>query len=129
MTETRRTVTNTAARLQAPPWMGGVPPSMIEAQEARGQRELVESDVLPTANPEVWERLEAMGVVRGEQVPGDPLFTYCTLPDGWTKRAAPDHSMWSDLLDADGEAVAGIFYKAAYYDRKADMHPRGRTTG
>jgi hypothetical protein len=40
------------------------------------------------------------------------------LPDGWQKRAT-DHDMWSELVDADGVVVASMFYKAAFYDRRA----------
>ncbi len=30
--------------------------------------------------------------------------------------------MWSDLLDEKGRKRGAIFYKAAFYDRRADMH-------
>ena len=43
------------------------------------------------------------------------------LPAGWKKQAT-DHSMWSKLLDESGAVVASIFYKAAFYDRIAEMN-------
>lgn len=51
----------------------------------------------------------------------DDLFIQALLPAGW-KKEATDHSMWSDLLDEQGRKRGGIFYKAAFYDRRADMH-------
>jgi hypothetical protein len=96
-------------------------PGGIVEMEARGQRELVESDVLPSDIEEVDRKaLEAAGVVFGEKVDGDPLFTKVTFPKGWTKRAT-GHSMWNELLDDRGRVRARIFYKAAFYDRKAHI--------
>ena len=95
-------------------------PGGIERQEAVGQYELVNSDVLPSEIHGDKSILEAAGVVFGEPVEGDPLFTNVTLPEGWRK-VATDHSMHSDLVDADGKKRASIFYKAAHYDRRADM--------
>lgn len=100
----------------------------VERQEARGQRELNASEMLPkrgTIEREgghygpVWrEKLEALGFIFGDE--GDDLFVHCTLPGGWTKKAT-DHSMWSKLYDEQGRERASIFYKAAYYDRDAHM--------
>lgn len=92
----------------------------IERQEAVGQYELVNSDVLPAEVHGNRGVLEADGVVFGDPVEGDPLFVNVTLPDGWQK-VPTDHSMHSDLVDAGGKRRANIFYKAAYYDRRADM--------
>lgn len=94
---------------------GGGPSGAIERSEARGQRELVNASVLPTdgLNDPCWA---AMGIVIGQPVNGDPMFTEVQLPTGWSKRAT-DHSMWSELVDAKGRKRASIFYKAAFYDR------------
>jgi hypothetical protein len=91
-------------------------PGGIEAQEAQGQQTLVNSDILPKDSP--WNQLEAMGIKRGKDV--DDLFVSVELPEGW-KKVATDHSMWSELQDASGKVVASIFYKAAFYDRKAHL--------
>lgn len=97
----------------------------IEAQEAQGQRSLVNSDTLPT------EGLDGLGGMPGieilEPVDGDPLFTYVKLPAGWSKRGT-DHDMWSDLLDEKGRKRASIFYKAAFYDRRARIQLECRFT-
>lgn len=96
----------------------------IEHQEAEGQRELVQSEVLPeygSANPAV----QALGIEWGEPVPGDPIFRSVKLPAGWTKRAT-DHAMWSELCDAEGVVRAEIFYKAAFYDRRAFIRATSR---
>lgn len=101
---------------------------MIEAQEAAGQRQLVVSSVLPTDGLEKErEVLEAWGVVIGEPVPGDEMFTSVTLPAGWQKKAT-GHSMHSDLLDDRGHRRAGMFYKAAFYDRSAHISLCSRLT-
>lgn len=91
----------------------------IEGMEAAGQQHLVNSDRLPARGP--WADLEALGFVKGKQVDGDDLFVHCELPAGW-KRAGTSHSMHSDILDERGVPRVGIFYKAAFYDRRADMH-------
>ena len=91
----------------------------IERQEARGQEQLVGSDLLPTDCPkDVKTALEAAGVVFGEVVSGDALFRHVSLPTGW-KKVATDHAMWSTLVDDTGRERAKIFYKAAFYDRRA----------
>lgn len=106
--------------------LDGKSPSLaIEAQERRGQEQLVASQVLP--NPtQRFERdaraeIEALGVVFGEPVEGDPLFVQATLPDGWARRGS-EHDMWSYVVDERGEERIAVFYKAAFYDRKAAMH-------
>ena len=99
----------------------------IEASEAAGQQEFVESAEFPkdlrpwrrydaSASDEAREKLEALGFVFGEDV--DELFQKVTLPEGW-KFKALDHSMWNALIDANGQERASIFYKAAFYDRRA----------
>jgi len=103
----------------------GGPLGAIERSEARGQRELVAAAVLPTQGllqPKERVAWEAMGIVIGDVVEGDDVFTNVTLPTGWAKRAT-DHSMWSDLVDSKGRKRAAIFYKAAFYDRSAFIRP------
>lgn len=85
----------------------------IMNQEARGQAALVNSDTLPKDGVEA---LVPAGVIVGEEV--DDLFVRVTLPAGW-KKEPTDHSMWSKLVDDKGRERAAIFYKAAFYDRKA----------
>lgn len=93
----------------------------IYAQEAAGQRDLVESTTLPSEiSDEDRKALQKHGVRFGKQVNDDPLFTYAFLPDGWQIKPS-DHSMWSYLLDDKGRRRASIFYKAAFYDRKAHL--------
>jgi hypothetical protein len=94
----------------------------IYDQEADGQRSLVNSDTLPSEmSSEARQVLEQAGVVFGELVEGDPLFIYVTLPPGWTKQGT-SHSMHSNLLDDKGRVRANMFYKAAFYDRRADLN-------
>ena len=101
-------------------FIAAVTPGGIEAQERAGQATFVSRTTLPKdmnfANSQ--ETLKQMGITLGAEV--DDLFVEAQLPDGWTKRAT-DHDMWSDLLDERGRKRAEIFYKAAFYDRKAHM--------
>lgn len=106
----------------------------IEAQEARGQRELAQSNQLPRigllvgytnygeppeGTPELLPAWKAIGVSL-VALGSDKLFADVALPKGW-KIKPTSHSMWSDLVDAKGRKRAGIFYKAAFYDRGAHM--------
>jgi hypothetical protein len=92
-------------------------PEEIERSEAQGQEELVASDTLPTDLKDK-SSFESLGFVFGEVVENDPLFQYVTLPEGWKKQST-DHSMWSKIVDQDGNERVSIFYKAAFYDRTA----------
>jgi hypothetical protein len=94
-------------------------PGGIERQEAAGQSALVEGATLPKEiHGATREQLTALGFRFGADA--DELFVMCELPPGWTKRAT-DHSMHSELMDEQGRKRASIFYKAAFYDRRADM--------
>jgi hypothetical protein len=102
----------------------------IEMQEAEGQRALLESQArLPVES--VWgdrhiahDVLRGFGVVFGEKQ-ADGLFYEVTLPEGW-RIVSGDGPMWSYLLDEKGRQRASIFYKAAFYDRKAHIRAETR---
>jgi len=111
---------------------GGDPSDAILAQEARGQRDLAQSNQLPVdgspgssrcsdEDAEVWA---AMGIEWGPIDPKD-IFRNALLPEGW-KIQPTEHSMHSDLVDEKGRKRAGIFYKAAFYDRSANIHLTAR---
>lgn len=91
-------------------------PGGIEAQEARGQADLCAASRLPKDGPRA--ELEKMGVVYGDDY--DDLFVNVTLPSGW-KVEPTEHSMWSKLVDDSGRERASVFYKAAFYDRRARL--------
>jgi len=97
----------------------------VEAQEAQGQRELVESEALPTDLNRNEETVRSWGVKFLGVDEHNPLFQHVELPAGWTKRAT-DHAMWTDLLDAKGRKRASIFYKAAFYDQRAFLNVERR---
>lgn len=88
----------------------------ITGMEAAGQRELVASEQLPKDGP--WDDLIALGFTRGQGNDADDLFVNATLPEGWRKEPT-DHSMWSQIVDARGIKRVSVFYKAAFYDRRA----------
>ena len=94
-------------------------PGAIEEMEREGQSQLVTSDRLPT---DVKDRaaFEALGFTFGAPDPDDPMFMPATLPPGW-KREGGDHAMWSYIVDEHGRQRVAIFYKAAFYDRRAFM--------
>lgn len=95
----------------------------IELQEKAGQAEVVRMSVLPRKihNPEL-QHLDPVEVYArlGIKVTGDAddLFYNVELPEGWQKRAE-DHAMWSHLADEKQRQRVVVFYKAAFYDRKA----------
>jgi len=95
-------------------------PSGIEDQEARGNESFVESDTLPIPGPQDRKILESRGVEFLQTVENDPLFQYVRLPQGWKKEYAED-PRHSELIDGDGNVQARMFYKAAFYDRKASI--------
>jgi hypothetical protein len=96
-------------------------PGGIEAQEASEQRRAVAAQRLPKegtsgASRAAWER---MGFAFGNDA--DDLFVNVAFPKGWRLQAT-DHSMWNHLLDDKGRQRASMFYKGAFYDRKAHVH-------
>jgi hypothetical protein len=119
MTTEKKAPTNTTAEVAQDPMRALVTglPGEIERMEARGQREFTEADVLPVDGLDE-ERLTALGFRLGDVVPGDPLFRYAEMPPGWRK-VATGHSMWSNIVDEQGLTRIEVFYKAAYYDRRA----------
>lgn len=114
-------IKNTEKEDAHPIWLGGGNPDAIVNQEKRGQSELVNSSQLPSQIVGDKSILEAAGVKFGEASSGDELFTEAELPKGW-KLKATDHDMWSHLIDENTMIRAKIFYKAAFYDRRATMN-------
>ena len=100
--------------------MLGLGSGAVERQEARGQEVLAASAQLPRDMREGRAMFEALGFVFSEPADGDLLFLDAEMPDGWEIRPT-DHSVWSDLLDGEGRKRASVFYKAAFYDRRAHM--------
>lgn len=93
-------------------------PGLIEAMEARGQREVVASTRLPIEGSDD-PALLALGFTFGAS-DGD-LFREAVLPAGWRK-VGGDHAMWSYVEDGRGIRRVSVFYKAAWYDRSANMN-------
>jgi len=93
----------------------------IEEQEAAGMAELLASTSLPSSMSPGQAAFEDLGFTFGDIFDGDPLFVHATLPAGWARKASDD-ARCSYIVDERGMARVSIFYKAAFYDRKADMH-------
>lgn len=104
--------------------MMGLGRGAIEAQEAQGQADLIKSVSFPT-NGDQDDILEQLGFKLGEPYADDPLFRDVEMPKGW-KKSATGHAMHSHVLDETGAERIGIFYKAAFYDRKAQYHVKRR---
>lgn len=96
-------------------------PGAIEAQEAEGAAAMQAGDceVIP-AKGYADDELTALGFVLGPIDPKDPLFRQATLPPGW-KRIGTGHSMHTSIVDKLGRKRAAIFFKNAYYDRRAGL--------
>ncbi|MGW3410291.1 hypothetical protein [Streptomyces sp. NPDC000888] len=97
--------------------------AVIEGQERAGQHQLVNSDRLPVeiqSGCGDTAAFEALGFAFDEPDPSDSIFRPATLPEGW-KREGSDHDMWSYVVDELGRRRVAIFYKAAFYDRRAFM--------
>lgn len=104
-------------------------PGGIERQEAEGQAKLVANfDTLPK---EVFPQSPDIAGILGFKILGeaDEIFMRIEAPEGWQLKPT-SHSMHSDLIDANGRKRAGLFYKAAFYDRRASLTwlPRYRET-
>lgn len=103
-------------------------PGGIEAQEAKGQRDLVSNfDRLPK-KAEIGGHIdlrlfERLGFTFGADI--DDVFVSVVPPAGWTMKAT-EHSMWSRLVDDKGRERGSVFYKAAFYDRSAHVTLRSR---
>ena len=117
-------IENTSTRPPELHLLGGLTEGLdgyIGGMEKAGQAQFVGSDLIPTDRDAITDDdLVQLGFVLGPTVEGDPLFQTCSLPDGWTKRAA-DHDMWSHILDNEERVRFQVFYKAAFYDRRAAM--------
>lgn len=98
-------------------------PGGIQAQESRGQQALVAQCLFPVRIAQrgiTHEMLTAKWGITFEPGIVDGLFYKANLPPGWSIRPT-EHSMNSDLVDSQACNRAGIFYKAAFYDRNADV--------
>lgn len=95
----------------------------VPVQERLGQLEVASSTQLPVKGLLGQRaRWEAFGVkILDDTKTDDPLFCHVELPPGWQK-VPRDHAYWTDLVDAEGTVRAEIFYKAAFYDRRAHVH-------
>jgi hypothetical protein len=93
-------------------------PGGIEAQEKAGQAMLaLRFNQLPKEGMARYqEALEQLGFRIGADA--DDLFLSITPPPGWFMRPT-DHSMHSDIVDDQQRVRGSVFYKAAFYDRKA----------
>jgi hypothetical protein len=115
-------ITNTERDERHPEWLRGLNPDAIIDQEWRGQAQVIESSAIPTnlLGGITDDVLTDVGFELGEPFKDDPMFRPAKLPEGWSI-VATDHPMWTEIVDADGLAWFQLFYKAAFYDRKAHL--------
>jgi|SRR5580692_10545489 hypothetical protein len=102
-------------------------PGGIEAQETAGQAMLtLKFNQLPKEGFDRYGQiLDRLGFVAGKDI--DELFVSITPPTGWTLRPS-DHSMRSYIHDDQGRKRGAVFYKAAFYDRRANFYLTTRYT-
>lgn len=98
-------------------------PGGIEAQEKAGQESLLQTTDMPKELRPNRASFEKIGFKFGEDT--DELFVSATLPQGWAREGS-DHSMWTYIKDNQGRRRVAVFYKAAFYDRKAAASLEGR---
>ncbi len=122
-TNTEREARENPAKILVEAMMAGSSGAAIEAQEARGQEEVIRSQVVPTDIRTEGGKiaLEAAGMKFLGPVNGDELFQYVELPPGW-KKVSMGNDFWTNLVDEKGRERGSIFYKAASYDRDAFMN-------
>jgi hypothetical protein len=96
-------------------FVAAMTPGGIEAQEKRGQIEQSFAETLPVDMGTHRRDFEALGFVFGKS---DELFIEAKFPKGWRKKPT-EHSMWSEIVDDQGRKRGMIFYKAAFYDKRA----------
>jgi len=105
--------------------LGGDPGAILD-QEAAGAAELRIKSFLPVqgtqGREEEWEKV---GVTFGP-VPDDDIFREAFLPEGWVKESDSHDPRHMVIRDAKGRVRATMFYKAAFYDRKANVNLRSR---
>ncbi len=90
-------VTNTSKRPRLE-WLMGGNPNAIEAQEAQGQKELVNSSQLPSKvnsprGVNIEEQYALMGIKVIGKTQGDELFLDVELPNGWKKEEDLSHTL------------------------------------
>ena len=93
----------------------------IEEQEKAGQAALAGSGKAFLPRESNLDRLtvtKRTGILFHEDA--DELFVQVTLPPGWSIQPT-EHALYTVLQDAAGKLQAEVFYKAAFYDRKADI--------
>jgi hypothetical protein len=95
-------------------------PGGVEQQEAEGQRLLCSSNSMLPKRIEgtTREALARIGFKFGSDI--DNLFVAVIMPGGW-KLQPTKHAMLNNLLDDKGRVRGVVFYKSAFYDRRADL--------
>jgi len=93
----------------------------IEEQEAEGQRWLCDGKtILPKNYHDCTQKdFEKFGIeIVGDY---DDLFNLVKFPKGW-KIEPGESSYWSCLVNDQGKEIAKVFYKAAFYDKRAKIY-------
>lgn len=97
----------------------------IEEQERAGGREMLQATHTLPVDGSDDPKLAELGIVFGEVLEDDPIFREATLPEGWTRRDGEHpYGYWTYLDDENGVQRVAIFYKAAFYDRRATIYAR-----
>ena len=92
--------------------------NVVENMEREGHEKAIRQGLMPKEMCPAKEEWEKIGFVFKEI--DDDLMYSVTLPEGWSRRMT-DHDMHSEIVDANGLVRGTMFYKASFYDRKANM--------
>lgn len=98
--------------------------NIVENIEKEGQQHVINNIMVARKMWPSKEHFEQLGFIF-EDIPGDDVLCYATLPKGWSIKAT-NHPMWNDIIDENGMIRTEMFYKADFYDRKAHMDLRCR---
>lgn len=103
-------------------------PGGIEKQEAAGQSALIENCLLPIEISPSFDGTEITWADIVEKfgfkkiADHDDILFKAELPPAWKLTPNANSSFWSTIFDDQGRDRAGVFYKAAFYDRKAHLY-------
>lgn len=93
--------------------------NFLENMEVEGQQKAIRRNKMAKSmrpEKEIWEQLG----FKFSEIEDDDILYDATLPEGWSMQAT-EHAMWINILDPNGRIRGKMFYKAAFYDRRADM--------
>ena len=94
--------------------------NIVENMEKEGQQHVISNTMMARKMWPSKEHFEQLGFIF-EDIPGDDVLCYATLPDGWSMKET-DNAMCTNIIDENRVIRGSLIYKAAVYDRRAHMY-------